>query len=429
MTAEELAIIAQLVGGGKTLSDFQAQPTPAAPAAPSPYATQAAKYNTEADTLDKQAATPYPQPQGAKEQTVSALRAAMENFGRLGAPGGYYGQEEQRQKSFTDANDKRVAQAKALRGEAAQQQQLGQQKDFQTGELANQAGNLKVNQDAEARLQKQSNRPVIDNNSPGTSSFARDPNNQMKPIEGTTVTTPAKEPTQKAWHYQELNIGGKNEVWAVDPDTGIKDHKVGDAQQSAGGANGGMQIIQSTENGKAVYARAKVAGPEGPIKFDGKSVENATAGNAGARAGVAATVDVATADKMLSVMQDTYNRLQSGQSKAPGADDMVLLSNHIAMTFGGVKGARTGRDMIEAHLKARSLPDSLAAAAERVLNGGQLTPGQREEFLNLAKSNVSAMHQKQMDLQDSFGGTPAAPAAGGFIKPGGALESLLKGGK
>lgn len=410
MTPEELAVLQQLLGNSGTAPAVLPPPSPA-----EPYNARASQFNTQADTLDKEAATPYPQPQGAKQHTVEALRAAMENFGRLGAPGGYYGQEEQRQKSFTDENTQRVRRAQELRGQAAQQQQLGQQKEFQTGELANQAGNLKVNQDTEARLQRQSNRPVIDNNTPGTSSFARDVNTGMQ-IPGTTVSTPAKPATEKAWHYQEINEGGKNEVWAVDPVTGIKDHKVGDAQVSAGGSNGGMQIIQSTQDGKPVYARAKVAGPEGPIKFGGQSVENATAGNAGARAGVTATVELASAEKMLNVMQDTYNRVSSGQSQAPGADDMVLLSNHLAMTFGGVKGARTGKDLIEAHLKARSLPDALAAAAERVLSGGQLTPGQRQEFVELAKRNVTAMRQKKMDLQGAFGGdempTPAAaPAA------------------
>lgn len=79
------------------------------------------------------------------------------------------------------------------------------------------------------------------------------------------------------------------------------------------------------------------------------------------------------------------------KSPAPGADDMVLLSNHIAMTFGEVKGARLGKDLIEAHLKARDLPDNVRVAAERVLHGDQLSPAQREEFLGLAKDKLDEL--------------------------------------
>lgn len=92
-----------------------------------------------------------------------------------------------------------------------------------------------------------------------------------------------------------------------------------------------------------------------------------------------------------NIMKQVAERVASGKSGAAGADDMVLLSNHIAMTFGDVTGARTGRDLIEAHLAARDLPSRVKVAAERVLKGEQLSEGQRKEFLGLAKEKLDEM--------------------------------------
>lgn len=71
-----------------------------------------------------------------------------------------------------------------------------------------------------------------------------------------------------------------------------------------------------------------------------------------------------------------------------GPDDMVLLSLHMSMTFGDVKGARMGRDLIEAHMRTRSLPDSMQVLANKVLNGERLSENQRRQFLQAARDRV-----------------------------------------
>jgi hypothetical protein len=94
---------------------------------------------------------------------------------------------------------------------------------------------------------------------------------------------------------------------------------------------------------------------------------------------------------------------------------MVLLSNHIAMTFGDVKGARTGQQLIEAHLNARSMPDKMEMIAKRILKGEQLTPEQRQGFIAAAKDRVA-------ELEASY---DQAKLANQYVPPGEA-EMLAK---
>ena len=109
--------------------------TPLRPAAPPHLGGYSCASVWSFGTLEQQTHVPAPVPVGGKQHVVDALRAAMENFGRLGAPGGYYGQEAARQKTFEDQNKSRLDQAKAYRSEAAQQQQMGQTHDFQTEQI------------------------------------------------------------------------------------------------------------------------------------------------------------------------------------------------------------------------------------------------------------------------------------------------------
>ncbi len=73
------------------------------------------------------------------------------------------------------------------------------------------------------------------------------------------------------------------------------------------------------------------------------------------------------------------------------AADIDLLANHIRLTYGIGKGARAGsRYIIEEALKSRSIVDSIGVNMGNILNsGGKLTPGQRRDFIGLAR-NVEA---------------------------------------
>jgi hypothetical protein len=96
---------------------------------------------------------------------------------------------------------------------------------------------------------------------------------------------------------------------------------------------------------------------------------------------------------------------------------MVLLSNHIFMTFGSVKGARIGTELIKAHLEARSIPERLAVIASRVLSGGQLSSEQRREFIALAEERVGERQRIYDALKARIEGLPGPPQAPGTRRP------------
>jgi hypothetical protein len=439
MTPEELDVLEQLVANhkqnaaGADVAYSNANPVPPQANPAAPYQAQAAQYKTQADALDTQAQTPYPQPVGAKQHAVAATQAAMENFGRLGAPGGYYGQEDQRQKDFIAENDKRVAQAKALRGESAQQQQMGQTATYQAGELADRNRNADINQGELDLKNKIANRPVRANETTGSSSQAVDPNTQM-PIPGTEVKGPPRPEVPNKLPTKVIDEGnGKFGMWAYDPTEGSLVHRVGDAPAPGAGGAGGAPAVQqyTAPDGTthvAVVDKKSATGRDVTMQGDTAKtpIQGPAAGNANAKALNTAQVSTSAARNMVASMQDTLARIKSGKSTAIGADDMNLLSQHLAMTFGTVKGARTGRDLIQEHVNARDLGDKMQVIMESVLHGDQLAPGQREEFVHLAQQRYAELLSEQKNLQQDFG---TAPDSGndGFVKPGGALDSVLKG--
>ncbi len=419
---------------------------------PSPadlYDNQAAQYKLKADELDAEAATPRPQPVGVKQHIVEAIRAGMENFGRLGAPGGYYGQEEKRQKEYSDETAAKIQRAKELRGQAQQQEDLGQRATYQADQTANQEGNLEVsrgnlavNQQQEKRAQQVANRPVGNDIGMGVTRVFTNPDTGAE-VPGTRLEG---QPKPSAAYNLEVKVvdegGGKFGYHAFDVRAGGPPQDMGrlgdaPAPQAAGGGAGALPSpvdVTDPKTGlpiKAGYDRrtntitpATMAGD--PTRAP---VQNASTGNTNARALVTSEVGVNAAQNLVASMQDTLIRIKSGQSKAIGADDMNLLSSHLAMTFGTVKGARTGRDLIREHVNARDLGDKMQVIMENVLNGSQLSPGQREEFVHLAEQRFDELKRGKQNLQNDFGNVPAPAANTGKtpVVPGGALDRLLNG--
>jgi hypothetical protein len=451
LSPDELDILRQIIAARSAApepgpADLAAgAPAPASsPAAP--YNDRAAQYNAQADQFDKEAAVPMPTPVGAKQHAVEAIRAGLENFGRLGAPGGYYGQEEKRQKSYDEDVAAKVKRAQELRTQAQQQQTLGQQSTYQAGELANQAGNLDVsrgnlavNQQEAATRAQVAGQPKTENIGTGAVGITRDPKTGL-PIKGSEVYGPDKPATGYNLESKVIDEGkGKFGLYAVDMrDNGRIVARIGDAPPPGAGGTGGLPTpttITDPKTGMPIAAGYdRKANTITPAKLAGDTsgapVQAATVGNANARAVTTSAVGVNAAQNLLASMQDTLDRIKSGKSQAIGADDMNLLSSHLAMTFGTVKGARTGRDLIEAHVHARDLGDEMQVIMERVLNGGQLSPGQREEFVHLAQQRLNELKTGKQNLQNDFGTpAPAATSSGNTpIKPGGALDRLLNGG-
>jgi hypothetical protein len=78
-----------------------------------------------------------------------------------------------------------------------------------------------------------------------------------------------------------------------------------------------------------------------------------------------------------------YAARAKGQKLASGAPAMQMLSQHIATTFGSVKGARITKDMISKHLGARSVSDDLEVAVNHIVNGEELSKNQWDAFGDL----------------------------------------------
>lgn len=96
-------------------------------------------------------------------------------------------------------------------------------------------------------------------------------------------------------------------------------------------------------------------------------------------------------DKRLKMMSDLAQKVAGDPTPDNiGSYDAALLAYHMGMTVGQVKGMRSGKDMVLLHEKARSLPESLRQAAESWVNGAQLSPEQRSNFVDLAKQSRQA---------------------------------------
>lgn len=92
-------------------------------------------------------------------------------------------------------------------------------------------------------------------------------------------------------------------------------------------------------------------------------------------------------EKSYQMMQHAYQEYEAaraaGKTLPTGAQSMLALSQHMATTFGGVKGNRVTKEMIQEHLGARSISDSALVAIQRLTNGDALAPDQWEAFYQL----------------------------------------------
>jgi hypothetical protein len=109
-----------------------------------------------------------------------------------------------------------------------------------------------------------------------------------------------------------------------------------------------------------------------------------------------------------------------------GPESMQFVANHIAMTFGAVKGARVGRDIIEQHIKARDLDQSVEAAAQKVLSGGVITYSQAQQMMDTAKINRKSAWQQAQAAATQYG-VPDAVKLPQDLAPGRDLGAAPKG--
>lgn len=163
-TPEELLM--ESLGGGSIITDPNAGIPD--PAMNNVYDQSAERYARQADNLDRQAAVPMAKPKGTKEHLVSAARAFMEG---MASPRDPYAMANRREDMHQQEQAQLVARAKALRGDALNQQQLaqGERRDAFTREVQN--------------------RPQPFEGSPGSVYGARDPQTGKITVQGSVPTS------------------------------------------------------------------------------------------------------------------------------------------------------------------------------------------------------------------------------------------------
>lgn len=136
-------------------------------------------------------------------------------------------------------------------------------------------------------------------------------------------------------------------------------------------------------------------------------------------------------EKSYQMFQEAYKNRNDAKT---GAESMLALSTHLATTFGNVKGARVTKDMIEHHLGARGVTDSMLVAVQRLTNGDVLSSDQWDAFNNLISNSRKLSWQTAVkegkranqainflpaDLQKELGGGAARQTGGGPQAPAG----------
>lgn len=102
--------------------------------------------------------------------------------------------------------------------------------------------------------------------------------------------------------------------------------------------------------------------------------------------------------RMSSKVYNEYEELRKqGKDFPSGAQSVQMLSNHIAGTFGNVKGGRITKDLIEKHLGARSVSDTLQVAIQRLTTGNVLSPKQWDAFFQMVNDRRNETWQAVLD--------------------------------
>jgi hypothetical protein len=112
-------------------------------------------------------------------------------------------------------------------------------------------------------------------------------------------------------------------------------------------------------------------------------------------------------ERLYRLSSNIYNEYQGlraqGKNFPTGAQSVQMLSNHIAGTFGNVKGARITKDLIEKHLGARSISDSALTAVQRITSGQELSPAQWDAFFEMIGQNRAETWRSVLEDAQALG--------------------------
>jgi hypothetical protein len=157
-----------------------------------------------------------------------------------------------------------------------------------------------------------------------------------------------------------------------------------------------VQALQSIAQSAVERTKADLYGtdlqgnalPGAPTDYDGNPIGLKTASNPNTQKGLKAWGEVG--DSIARLEQMKRLKAEADSSPNPGAADMALLFNHMAMTGGNVSGMRMGEQITKDHMKARGIPEELGLLYNKTASGAQLSPEQRANFVALAEDQVKS---------------------------------------
>ena len=404
------------------------------------YNNQAAQYNLKANQLETEADTPAPQPKGFKENLIVALRNAGENFGRLGAPGGYYGQQAARDKAAEDEKNAKVKRAQELRTQAQQQQDAGSIADYRVKEADIQdrnatvaEGNLDVNRQQEKRNQQIANRPIGNDVGMGVDRVFTNPDTGAE-LPNTRLHGQPKPETPTKLPTKSIDVSGgtgkKREIWSYDPIGGALIAKVADDTSAGmggtGGGNPSVQKITGPNGEESVVVVDPRAATARPVTMQGDQTKTPVIGPTQATTNIRTD---AAEQKAFKNLNDSYKVIQGLVAESRKDPNSAFLNDNamVDQFFNIVKpdsGARMNQAYINNLLTPGPAADKLWAFLQKATTGAQLTQADREYMVNAARIVIEAKQPKPKAgaAPAPAAPAPAAPPAGG----GGAIDALRK---
>lgn len=220
-------------------------------------------------------------------------------------------------------------------------------------------------------------------------------------------------------HNQILAIPDPNDptktVYQSIPITSAKQIPGGGGMATAPAATGGAPANRS----KTPPTNPSDVKAPPPLGLPGKTVGGSTS-KAFQKDAQAAFKDVQDANSRVQLMQTLADQAKNDPT---GATDMALVNEHMNMLWGYTKGARMNQRLIEEHIHARSWPQSMQVAFDKVLQGKVLSPEQRQMFVQLARDRQAVLQQKYQDYQKQAGGALGAVPTGGAQATGTAVKT------
>ncbi len=336
--------------------------TPPPPVQSQPY-VQAEQMNADAQPRDVE-------PHGLKQNVIAGILGGLDRRGYAGMMAERRGQERQRSQDV-------YAKVKDLRNEGFQQQQLYNTEQDRQLNREQQDRSYGLNREEFNQKKLMDASTIRDREKNKFASGAAGIYNTETGNVTTRATPTVPRPTQ---FDTELDDWRKQR--AVDPKLQkYPDNSTGHEMWKADTGVAGRITVNNNSNDNILTRQETAA--------DRKEV-------------IAKYNDYKSANALVRSMQDAQTRINSGKSTAIGADDMILLSNHIAMTMGQVKGARSGQQIIAEHRKARDLPSEIQVIVDGWREGSQLSPGQRQEFIHAAADRLAGYNNDYEDAAETF---------------------------